>query len=87
VSLNWLTVANIFALTVIAYLGFEGTGVAGGGVQAASPSRCTYYYTYCLPAFGDIEADLGVTSPAATFSFVVPPFVFQFVQEALFIQF
>ena len=32
-------------------------------------------------------ADLGITSPAAALSFVVPPFVFQFVQEALLIQF
>jgi len=32
-------------------------------------------------------ADLGITSPAAALSLVVPPFVFQFVQQALFIQF
>ncbi len=32
-------------------------------------------------------ADLGITSPAAALSFVVPPFVFQFVQQALLIQF
>ncbi len=34
-----------------------------------------------------IGADLGITSSAATLSLVVPPFVFQFVQQALFIQF
>ena len=40
-----------------------------------------------VPDCGDIEADLGVTSPAAALSLVVPPFVFQFVQQALLIQF
>jgi len=80
-------------LTVIAYTSVSTAG-AGSAVIVEklfwfrlNPSRCTNYFTYCLPAFGDIEANLGVTSPAATFSFVVPPFVFQFVQEALFIQF
>lgn len=32
-------------------------------------------------------ADLGITSPAAALSFVVPPFVFQFVQKPLLVQF
>lgn len=40
-----------------------------------------------LPTFVDIVANLLTTSSAATLSFVVPPLVFQFVQEALFIQF
>ncbi len=34
-----------------------------------------------------IGADLGITSSAATLSLVVPPFVFQFVQQALLVQF
>ena len=88
--------ANIFALTVIALLSrfggkpffvFLGSGGARGGVGGRR-GRCANYARYCLPAFGDIEANLGVTtSSAATLSFVVPPFVFQFVQQALFIQF
>ena len=32
-------------------------------------------------------ADLGITSPAAALALVVPPFVFQFVQKPLLVQF
>lgn len=51
--------------------------------------RSAAYFGGCslLPMTLLTGADLGITSPAAALSFVVPPFVFQFVQQALLIQF
>ena len=34
-----------------------------------------------------LGSDLGIPSPAAALSLVVPPLVFQFVQESLLVQF
>ena len=43
--------------------------------------------SYPLGFFFLTGADLGITSPAAALALVVPPFVFQFVQKPLLVQF
>lgn len=59
----------------------------GSGTDRLCRGRCDHYATHRLPACGDIEANLGVTASAATLALVVPPFIFQFVQQPLFVQF
>lgn len=62
--------------------------------QEVLPSRvseqlCDWPVTPLVDQRGWLKqgSDLGVPAPAATLALVVPPFVFQFVQQALLVQF
>lgn len=48
---------------------------------------CPLATAFGLPIIPICGADLWLAAPAAALSFVVPPFVFQFVQQALLVQF